>query len=378
MILRDIEGEEFLLVDTKAQAETIARAIETCTRTAFVDEVGAGCCLPEGCRVLLDEECQNKESAANIVREIHNDWLRVRMRPYGTCREPWVDAFTKKLRDKTVEELEVELTKPEILDRMLLCLWDAFFLKQSERWSNAGVSNLRADETPEIARWFLRGRDVGAKPIFDGICAMCGTLLHSAIDHRSALSDKTSGPPLDRDGTVLRYPDGTPIVDAQPPFLLRYSPSLFAQEAPAVFRHDPETNRLSLQEGARPPWLKRDHAQANGSKPWLYCVECRDRYFMSGKKQRGHVPYRDKASQALMKRMHEREVASQDPEVESQGHGTLQDPELEPPEEDALPVHDFPDVQNVDEVADDPAGDEVADEGEEKLTVDVEKQVANC
>ena len=76
-----------------------------------------------------------------------------------------------------------------------------------------------------------------------------------------------------------------------------------------------------------------------------------------------------------MKRMHEREVASQDPEIESQGHGTLQDPELEPPEEDALPVHDFPDVQNVDEGSDDPAGDEVADEGEEKLTVDVDNDL---
>ena len=193
---------------------------------------------------------------------------------------------------------------------------------------------------------------------------MCGTLLHGDFDHHSALSNKTSGPPLDRDGKVLRYPDGTPIVDAQPPFLLRYSPGLFAREAPDMFKHDTETNRLFLREGVRPPWLKRDHGRSDKKTPWLYCVECRDRYFMSDKKQRGHVPYRDKASQALMKRMREREVASQDPEVESQGHGTLQEPELEPPGEDALPVHDFPDVQNVDEVSDDAAGDEVADEGE--------------
>ena len=261
VILREIEGEEFLLVDTKAQAEGIARAIEGCPRGAFVDEVGAGCCLPEGCRVLLDEECQNKESVANIVRAVHNDWLRVRMRPYGTCRAPLVDEFATKLRDKTVEELEVELTKQEILDRMLLCLFDALFLKQSERWSNAGVANLNVDETPELARWFLRGRNVGSKPIFDGICAMCGTLLHGVIDHRSALSNKTAGLPLDRDGNVILHPDGTPRVDAQPPFLLRYSPSLFAKEAPAMFKHDPDTNRLSLQEGARPPMAE------TGSRP---------------------------------------------------------------------------------------------------------------
>ena len=99
---------------------------------------------------MLDEECQTKQSVANIVRAVHNDWLRVRIRPYGTCRAPLVDEFATKLRDKTVEELEVELTKQEILDRMLLCLFDALFLKQSERWSNAGVSNLKVDETQRL------------------------------------------------------------------------------------------------------------------------------------------------------------------------------------------------------------------------------------
>ena len=221
------------------------------------------------------------------------------------------------MREKTVEELEVEYTRPEILDRMLLCLFDALFLKQSERWSKAGVANLKVDETPELARWFLRGHQVGAKPIFDGICAMCGTLLHGVLDHRSALSNKTAGPPLDRDGTILLTPEGAPKTAAQPPFLLRYSPALFAKEAPSVFKHDAESNVLPLVPGAQPPWIKRDHARANKASPWLYCSECRDRYFMSGKKQRGHVPYRDRASQSLMKKMHEREPASQDPEVAS-------------------------------------------------------------
>ena len=63
---------------------------------------------------------------------------------------------------------------------------------------------------------------------------------------------------------------------------------------------------------------------------------------MSGKKQRGHVPYRDRASQSLMKKMHEREPASQDPE-EVASHGTQEEPEVEPDE--GLPrASDFLDI----------------------------------
>ena len=131
--MREIEGEEHLLVESPAQAEAIANAIMSCPRNAFVDEVGPGCCLPEGSKVLLEESCSSKAEVANAVRETHNDWLKVLMRPYATCRAPLVDRFARKLREKTVEELEVEFTKPEIMDRMLLCLFDALFLKQSVR-----------------------------------------------------------------------------------------------------------------------------------------------------------------------------------------------------------------------------------------------------
>ena len=84
------------------------------------------------------------------------------------------------------------------------------------------------------------------KPIFDGICSQCGTLLHGIIGNCSALSNKMVGPPIDRDGNLLLTEDGAAKVDAQPPFLLRFSPALFAKEAPAMFKHDPLTNRLSL------------------------------------------------------------------------------------------------------------------------------------
>ena len=201
---------------------------------------------------------------------------------------------------------------------------------------------------------------------------MCGTLLHGEINQRSANHNKTAGPPVDRDGTILLYPDGDPKTDAQPPFLLRYSPQLFAKEAPAVFAHDQESNRLSLVAGAQAPWLRHEHARSNKASPWLYCIDCRDRFFKTGKREHGHIPYRDKASQSLMKRMHDREIASQDPEVASQGR-TEEEPEGEP---DALAPEtlDHADVGDVDDAPDGDADEQPegpdGDDGE-KLAVDV-------
>ena len=95
------------------------------------------------------------------------------------------------------------------------------------------VSNTPADETPELAKWFMESQVVGSKPIFDGMCAQCGTLLHGLIGQHSALSNKVVGPPIDRDGKLLLEEDGTPSVGAQPPFILIYSPALFAKEVSA-------------------------------------------------------------------------------------------------------------------------------------------------
>ena len=94
----------------------------------------------------------------------------------------------------------LKLTIAEMLDRLLLVLWDSLFLDQAESWADQEVSNLPADETQQLAFWFMKGVGVGSKSIFDGICNMCGCLLHGSIDQRSGLSNKTAGPPLSRDG----------------------------------------------------------------------------------------------------------------------------------------------------------------------------------
>ena len=73
-----------------------------------------------------------------------------------------------------------------------------------------------------------------------------------------------------------------------------YSPAKFAQECPAMFAHDPSTNRLSLVGETGPPWIGDDN------DAWNYCVDCWERLFSTGDKAAQPIPFRDKASQANM------------------------------------------------------------------------------
>ena len=391
MIVKEIEGHEEVLLETTAHVESIARSVEECKRTAFVDELGLDCQdLPAGSRVVLNKQLADKASVVAAIRQMQpNDHIEILTRPFGTARSPPVDAFGKKLSGGTeVTELLQTLEKPQILDKMLLCLHDALFLKQSERWSKKKVANLKVDETPELARWFQRGQKVGSKPIFDAICSMCGALLFGTVDGHSALSNKSCGPPTDRDGTILTDGEGGLKVDAQPPFLLRYSPSLFAKEAPAMFKHDPETNRLSIVEGMKPPWLRKEHARSNNAAPWFYCLDCRDRYFKSGKRERGHIPFRDRASQLLMKKMHEREPVGELEEIDSEGgrsQGTQEEPEQQPDKDEEELVQkpdpsaddgmaEHGEAEEAEEKGEEADDEEKSAEGEERQAMDVDEE----
>ena len=97
---------------------------------------------------------------------------------------PPLDAFARALTQPgmSVQKLSTARkfncdTKEKLLDRMLLALHDALFLDQSMHWSARHVSNTHASETLELARYFLRGLAVGDKLMFDGMCAMCASLL---------------------------------------------------------------------------------------------------------------------------------------------------------------------------------------------------------
>ena len=100
---------------------------------------------------------------------------------------------------------------------------------------------------------------------------------------------------MSRDGDPIATADGLPDVDAQPPFLLRFSPSVLAEEVPCVFEHDRATNRLFLRQGMDPPWVVKT---VEGK--WEYCKDCGSRYLGSQRARKSHVPYWDKASQIFM------------------------------------------------------------------------------
>ena len=51
----------------------------------------------------------------------------------------------------------------------------------------------------------------------------------------TGVSNKRSGPPVGMDGNTLT---GSAVDDAQPPFLLHWSPDIFEQYASDVFSYD--------------------------------------------------------------------------------------------------------------------------------------------
>ena len=114
------------------------------------------------------------------------------------------------------------------------------------------------------------------------------------------------------------------MTDAQPPFLLRYSPQLFAKEAPEMFVYDADTNRLSLRDGMAEPWLRPSYPNMAQDDPntWLYCKPCRERWFPKrGERQNSHVPFRDKASQNWLKPTYRRGRAKEEVDVPEQEPG---------------------------------------------------------
>ena len=338
-IIDELQGADTVLLETPEQIQAIAAAIKRSSKNEkHVDELTSDCFgVPACSRVRLPEEHKTRaETATAILKLEPNDLLPIWTRPFGTKREPLTDSFGRKLFQTRVRRLvdELQLSPIEIVDKMLVCLWDALFLQQSEKWSAAGVANLNADETPELARYFQKGYRVGSKPIFDGMCSMCGCLLFGPLDNNSSLSNKTSGPPINRSGMILQDDKGALCVDAQPPFLLRFSPALFAKEAPEMFQHDPDTNRLSLKEGKHPPWLKKLSGRTKHANPWLYCVDCKDQWFKTSSNRRGHIPYRDRASQAWMRPVHKGDPL---PDKDSQHTDDVEDAPPSPDEDEEMP-----------------------------------------
>ena len=374
-IRQEIEAETTIYMTSEDDIETIARAIETCKSKVFYDEIDHGCRLPKGSRLMIEAKetalIKQRVKVAELMRSIEvGQALKVKLRPLGTCREPILDTFARDIMSiphKTIRQLITHSTIEDVRDKMLLSLWDALFLSASEEWTNQNVANTNAADALELGWWFQKGQAVSNKPLFEGICAMCGCLLYG-ISGRNCLSNVYFGPPMNRDGAIL-IKDGVPTTHAQPPFLLRFSPRSFAKEAPEIFDYDPVTNRLRLKEGKREPWLKplTNRSKTDANTSWLYCYDCKVRYCPDSKSlPKTHLPYRDRASQ-LNLRPFTRNLSGADsqsqPEPEAEPTDDITKEPLALPEEDEVilpedvvpqpPVTEYPTLEQYEKKWDD-------------------------
>ena len=148
---------------------------------------------------------------------------------------------------------------------MLLDLGIALWNDQVWHWQYTEKAWTSEEKIIGCIGWYLKGQHVGETPIFDGICSRCGDLLFGNL--REGGSCKVSGAPCD-------ITDEETTDTAQPPFLLRLSPSAFAEKLRDVFAWDAETNNLSLKahHHDQPPWKSRmPPRQKSKKETWLYC-----------------------------------------------------------------------------------------------------------
>ena len=93
-LLRIVQGEDWLLLESPEEVSAIALAVEGCANDKFPDEVGRGCRIPEGARLQVDGPRETKEDILAAVFALGNEdvWLRYLSRPMGTKRAPLVRA----------------------------------------------------------------------------------------------------------------------------------------------------------------------------------------------------------------------------------------------------------------------------------------------
>ena len=308
-IARHVQGEKDFEIESEADADDLVAALQR-SPGAHPDELRGHDVYPDGSRVVAEQPpadltiARQRGMVCDAVSKSVGRTLTIRTRPLSS--NPPLDSFAKAVVDPkmTVKVISAtakfnRLSKEALLDRLLLVLHDALFLDACLTWTANGVSNLHCSETLPLARYFLRGLSVGDAPIFRGLCAFCARLLGAPTDK---IVGSKAGPPIDRHGAKLLDEFGAPDPHAQPPCLLRYSPSLFAKEAPATFDWDAATNRLTLKPGQPPPWL-RQSVPPGDPNHWLYCDECYTHWIGPTDRRRSPcgVPFRDKASQCMMR-----------------------------------------------------------------------------
>ena len=275
------KGERDVELECAQDADDLIAALER-SSSVYPDALAGHDRFPNGSRVLVEQppDLSIADQRAMICTAISKSavgtTITIRTRPLTS--NPPIDAFAKAIVDPaaTVKSISAARkwdapTQEAILDRLLLSLFDALFLDASLTWTARNVSNLHCSETLPIAKYFLKGLAIGDAPLFTGMCAFCARLMPDKV----VGSAWKVGPPIDRHGQPALDESGSPDLHAQPPCVLRYSPSLFAKEAPAVFQHDEATNRLTIKPGQTPPWLRQSEGGIPPGDPniWLYCED---------------------------------------------------------------------------------------------------------
>ena len=312
-----VEGKSNVHLCTEELAHAIAGSIRSnddegdkaIVGNDITDPFNAGVVLvPKGAQIVLSppgRHVKDNQAMRNYFADAAEAAIEsqnvscIRTRPLCTRLSPPFAMPKSMLRAKSLERYARGSSAAKVFNELSLFLWDAMFFARAVRWTTLGVQNLPAARTLLLGKCFMKGQNIGAQPLHDGICACCGELLHGVPGH-GAMSNKAAGPPTDVDGEVLHDAPGALATDMQPPFLLRFSSSLLAREVPAVFVRDASTNRLSLRDGVGTPWL-RFGRPTKSNEVWLYCKVCRATRVGSRKGQ--HIPFRDQNSQGCCSRL---------------------------------------------------------------------------
>ena len=242
-----------------------------------------GITIQKGVEIIVNDQRRTMLSFLRAQRLKGDFEIPLRLRPMDSrLMPPILNSFGRTAMRQSVRELanpsdeNSKRSAEDIFNGLLLMLWSHLFMEKCRSWRERGVSNLPSERVRHLGTWFLRGQDVGSKPLCDGICARCGALLRGAQNQNSALSNKSTCVPIDINDNNLFDEHGAPQTNAQPPFLLRYSPDFFAKEQPDMFEHDPGTNKLSLRGDIPLPWLamERGRRKKNDKRTWLCCCDC--------------------------------------------------------------------------------------------------------
>ena len=211
-----ILGERQVEIESEADTEAFVSALERCS-SIYPDELCGHADFADGSRLVVEPPpsdlsvSQQRAMVCSAVAESVGRTLTVRTRPLSM--KPPLDSFAKAVLSMSVKAIAASAkfkrpSQEEILDRLLIVLYDALFLDKCLDWTAKQVSNLHNSETPQVARYFLKGLYVGDAPLFRGLCAFCARLL---TGQNEVVTGSKPGPPIDRHGNKLVDARGRPL-----------------------------------------------------------------------------------------------------------------------------------------------------------------------